>query len=170
MSWLNEPAEWSRAGGELSVGVEPGTDFWRTTHYGFVRDSGHFAYAELTGEASVRFRGEWAAQYDQAGLMLRVDAETWVKAGIERVDGRDWLSVVVTRGLSDWSQQPAPPPDADGFHTIRAIRSGDSVQLLAGDQPIRLAPLPPDVPVLAGAMCAAPEGPGFTAHFTDLTT
>jgi regulation of enolase protein 1 (concanavalin A-like superfamily) len=164
--WLNEPARWTGGLDALTVEVEPGTDFWRTTHYGFVRDNGHFAYVELEDLISVRFRGEWAAQYDQAGLMLRVDAETWIKAGIERADGRDWLSVVVTRGLSDWSQQPAPAPDADGWWTIRAVRDGDAVQLLAGDQPIRLAPLAPDATVLAGPMCAAPEGPGFTAHFT----
>ena len=168
LRWLNEPARWSGDAAALTMQAQPRTDFWRTTHYGFVRDSGHFAYAQLAREVSLRFRGEWAAQYDQAGLMLRVDAETWVKAGIERADGRDWLSVVVTRGVSDWSQQPAPAPDADGWHTIRAIRSGDAVQLLSGDQPIRLAPLPPDVSVLAGPMCAAPEGPGFTAHFADL--
>jgi uncharacterized protein len=163
--WLNEPKEWSGDASDLTVAVEPETDFWRTTHYGFVRDNGHLAYEVMGGEASVRFRGEWAAQYDQAGLMLRVDAETWIKAGIERADGRDWLSVVVTRGLSDWSQQPAPAPDGDGWWTIRAVREGDAVQLLAGDQPIRLAPLAPGATVLAGPMCAAPEGPGFTAHF-----
>jgi hypothetical protein len=165
VDWLNEPGRWSGDLDALTVDVEPRTDFWRTTHYGFVRDSGHFAYAEMGREASLRFRGDFDAQYDQAGLMLRVDADTWIKAGIERADGRDWLSVVVTRGLSDWSQQPAPAPDADGWWSIRAVRDGDAVQLLAGDQPIRLAPLPPDAKVLAGPMCAAPQGPGFTARF-----
>ena len=47
MRWLNEPASWSGSLDALTVQCEPGTDFWRTTHYGFVRDSGHFAYAEL---------------------------------------------------------------------------------------------------------------------------
>jgi regulation of enolase protein 1 (concanavalin A-like superfamily) len=163
--WLNEPARWSGDLDGLTVEVEPKTDFWRTTHYGFVRDSGHFAYEELDRELVLRFRGDFAAQYDQAGLMLRVDAENWIKAGIELADGRAWLSVVVTRGLSDWSQQPAPAPDGDGWWTVRAVRDGDAVQLLAGDQPIRLAPLPRDATVLAGPMCAAPEGPGFTARF-----
>ena len=37
---------------------------------------------------ALRFRGDFAAQYDQAGLMLRVDAEHWIKAGIEFADGR----------------------------------------------------------------------------------
>jgi uncharacterized protein len=165
MRWLNEPARWSGDLDALTVEAEHGTDFWRTTHYGFVRDSGHFAYESLAREITVRFRADFAAQYDQAGLMLRVDAETWIKAGLELADGREWLSVVVTRGLSDWSQQPAPPPDGDGWRSIRAVRDGDAVQLLYGDQPVRLAPLPPDATVLAGPMCAAPEGPGFTARF-----
>jgi regulation of enolase protein 1 (concanavalin A-like superfamily) len=163
MRWLNEPARWSGSLDALTVECEPGTDFWRTTHYGYDRDSGHFAFAELDSEVALRFRGDFAAQYDQAGLMLRVDASNWIKAGIELADGRAWLSVVVTRGLSDWSQQPAPEPDADGWWTVRAVRSGDAVQLLCDDQPIRLAPL--SGTVLAGPMCAAPEGPGFTARF-----
>ena len=163
MRWLNEPARWSGSLDALTVECEPGTDFWRTTHYGFVRDSGHFAFAELDSEVALRFRGDFAAQYDQAGLMLRVDESNWIKAGIELADGRAWLSVVVTRGLSDWSQQPAPEPDAEGFWTVRAVRDHDSVQVFCGDQPIRLAPLAGSV--LAGPMCAAPGGPGFTARF-----
>jgi regulation of enolase protein 1 (concanavalin A-like superfamily) len=166
--WLNEPVEWAHVGGELSVDVEPETDFWRTTHYGFIRDSGHFAFETLEDEVALRFRGDFAAQYDQAGLMLRVDAEHWIKAGIELADGRAWLSVVVTNGVSDWSRQPAPQPDADGWWDIHAVREGDAVQLSSGGLPIRLAPLPEGVPVVAGPMCAAPQGPGFTARFRNI--
>ena len=57
MSWLNEPADWSHTGDILTVRAEPETDFWRTTHYGFVRDSGHFL---ATGELGLRFRGDLA--------------------------------------------------------------------------------------------------------------
>jgi uncharacterized protein len=164
MRWLNEPAVWSGDASDLTVAVEPETDFWRTTHYGFVRDSGHFAD---TGQMAVRFRGDFAAQYDQAGLMLRIDGEHWIKAGLE-LDGQLWLSVVVTNGVSDWSQQPAPPPDADGWYDIRAVRDGDSVQILCGDQPVRLAPFP-EGELQSGPMCAAPKGPGFSARFRALS-
>lgn len=40
--WLNEPAHWSVQGDTLRIRTERATDFWRTTHYGFDRDSGHF--------------------------------------------------------------------------------------------------------------------------------
>jgi regulation of enolase protein 1 (concanavalin A-like superfamily) len=161
--WLNEPREWSGDASGLTVVAEPDTDFWRTTHYGFVRDSGHFAD---TGQLALRFKGDFAAQYDQAGLMLRVDAEHWIKCGIE-LDGELWLSVVVTNGVSDWSQQPAPAPDADGWYEIRAVRDHDSVQISCGGQPVRLAPFPGG-PCQSGPMCAAPKGPGFTARFRAL--
>jgi regulation of enolase protein 1 (concanavalin A-like superfamily) len=163
MRWLNEPSVWSGEASDLTVTAEPETDFWRTTHYGFVRDSGHFAD---TGQLGLRFRGDFAAQYDQAGLMLRIDAEHWIKAGLE-LDGQLWLSVVVTNGVSDWSQQPAPPPAADGWYDIRAVREGDSVQILCGAQPVRLAPFPQG-DVMSGPMCAAPKGPGFNARFRAL--
>lgn len=164
MRWLNEPRTWSGDASDLTVAVEPGTDFWRETHYGYTRDSGHLA---ATGRLGVRFRGDFAHQYDQAGLMLRLDGAHWIKAGLELADGRLWLSVVVTNGVSDWSQQPAPAPDADGWYAVRAVRGPDAVQILCGDQPVRLAPFAAG-DALIGPMCAAPEGSGFTARFRAL--
>ena len=41
MEWLNEPPAWEVRGETLIVTAGPQTDFWRTTHYGFVRDTGH---------------------------------------------------------------------------------------------------------------------------------
>jgi regulation of enolase protein 1 (concanavalin A-like superfamily) len=38
--WLNAPARWSEEAGLLTVTADPGTDFWRTTSYGYIRDSG----------------------------------------------------------------------------------------------------------------------------------
>ena len=41
MEWLNEPPAWEVRGDTLTVSAGPKTDFWRTTHSGFVRDNGH---------------------------------------------------------------------------------------------------------------------------------
>jgi regulation of enolase protein 1 (concanavalin A-like superfamily) len=43
MQWLNEPPVWQADDGRLHVVTGLKTDFWRVTHYGFVRDNGHLA-------------------------------------------------------------------------------------------------------------------------------
>ena len=50
MRWLNEPPAWSEDDGVLRVTTAPDTDFWRTTHYGFVRATGHFRHARVEGD------------------------------------------------------------------------------------------------------------------------
>ena len=40
--WLNEPERWTAQGDRLEMVTDRATDFWRETHYGFNRDSGHF--------------------------------------------------------------------------------------------------------------------------------
>ena len=46
MQWLNEPPVWQMNDDRLHVVTGPNTDFWRVTHYGFIRDNGHFYYDE----------------------------------------------------------------------------------------------------------------------------
>ena len=41
-TWLNVPSIWRLDSDRLFVETDLATDFWRETHYGFVRDSGHF--------------------------------------------------------------------------------------------------------------------------------
>jgi regulation of enolase protein 1 (concanavalin A-like superfamily) len=102
--WLNEPRQWSvDPAGELSMITDKGTDFWRETHYGFTRDSGHFLgfTTPAAFTAQLRIRGQYQKLYDQAGIMVRVDDRHWVKAGIELSDGRAMLSSVLTNEKSD---------------------------------------------------------------------
>ena len=173
MQWLNEPASWQRTGDVLRVSVDPGTDFWRTTGYGYVHDNGH-VYGELLPgdlDVSVRVRGSFASQYDQAGIMLRADEETWLKTGLEFFEGRPRLSTVLTAGWSSWMVADLPPGTDEV--TLRVSRRGDAVEVryAAGDGAAELAALvymPPDREMLAGIVCAAPEGNGFSVSFHDL--
>jgi regulation of enolase protein 1 (concanavalin A-like superfamily) len=173
MQWLNEPASWQRTGDVLRVNVDPGTDFWRTTGYGYVHDNGHVYGDLLPGDldVSVRVRGSFASQYDQAGIMLRADAETWLKTGLEFFEGRPRLSTVLTAGWSSWMVADLPPGTDEV--TLRVSRRGDAVEVryAAGDGAAELAALvfmPPDREMLAGIVCAAPEGNGFSVAFHDL--
>ncbi len=176
MEWLNEPASWSGEGAALEVEVEPDTDFWRRTHYGFIRDSGHFRFQRVRGDLELRadFRGNLTARYDQVGLMLRADPDTWVKFGVELVDGREWLSVVLTRGHSDWSRLVAPPAGEDGWRAMHARLTAGVVEIGAIGQggaviPMRMGYLGEPEEMAAGVMCAAPDGSGFRAEFRDVS-
>src|SRR5687768_7404991 len=39
MEWYNEPPGWEVTGERITIQVGAKTDFWRTTHYGFIRDT-----------------------------------------------------------------------------------------------------------------------------------
>jgi hypothetical protein len=105
MEWYNEPPFWQLQGDTLTITSEPKTDFWRKTHYGFIRDNGHFYHQQIQGDFTVEVKvtGQYAALYDQAGLMVRLDEANWLKCGIEFVDNVQQVSAVVTRDYSDHS-------------------------------------------------------------------
>ncbi len=171
--WLNPPATTAVDGDHLLVTAAEGSDLWQETGYGFRRDSGHALlgpFAEGTA-VEVSFLVDYDQLYDQAGVLVRVDERTWVKAGVEISDGAPQLGAVVTRESSDWSM--APVRDwagaevtvraswSSGALTLRARRSGEDRWRM-----LRLAPLPAGVTASAGPYCCAPERSGLTVRFT----
>ncbi|MFI6326339.1 DUF1349 domain-containing protein [Nonomuraea sp. NPDC050556] len=171
--WINPPRQWVADDG-LSLFCEPGTDLWRKTHYGYTYDTAHLFGRIVPGDfrLTVTLEGDYAEQYDQAGAVLRIDERTWIKAGVEYVDGGYTLSTVVTRERSDWSVVPLHSV-ADHV-TFDLERVGDAVTVrygLDGERPdhlLRLAHFPAEAPVFAGAMAAAPAGKGFTVRFNEV--
>ncbi|MFC8616917.1 DUF1349 domain-containing protein [Micromonospora purpureochromogenes] len=171
--WLREPVRVERAdAGDLLV--EPGaeSDFWRHTSYGFVHDDGPALLVPLPGGSAVEvsFRLDYGEQFDQAGVLVRMDERNWVKAGVEVSDGEPQLGAVVTREVSDWSV--APVPDWAGREvTVRVSRDGDALTVRArvDDEPwrlVRLAPLAPEAAASAGPFCCSPTRSGLTVRFT----
>ena len=172
LQWSHEPQNWSASGDTVTITSDPKTDYWRKTHYGFIRDNGHFYHRQVDGDfvADVTFRGEYVDQYDQAGLMVRVDEATWIKCGIEFVDGVQHISAVVTRDYSDWSVTPLPqnPPQT----WLRVVRQGSTIEVFyaldgANYAMIRTAFLSEASSARVGLMCASPDGDGFTVTFED---
>ncbi len=168
--WLHEPSHWAEANDTLTATVPPGTDYWRVTHYGFIHDNGPFRYQERAGnfEAKVRISAQYNELYHQAGLMIRIDETNWIKAGIEYVNGKQNLSVVVTREFSDWSILARS--DNPAFIWLRLQRFHDTVQVSYshdGEQwsMLRLAYFPPQVPAKIGMLMAAPGKEAFAVAF-----
>jgi regulation of enolase protein 1 (concanavalin A-like superfamily) len=170
MKWMNEP-EWSRvSGGQITVRSKSKTDFWRKTFYGYVTDNGHFFHLPVNGDFTfeARIGGKYHDQYDQAGIMVRLDAENWMKCGTELVDGVRHASVVFTREFSDWSTMNDLSSDSPVWW--RAVRKRDSLETLCSFdgqkyQSVRQGYVAPGRPAEVGIMCASPEGKGFEATF-----
>lgn len=174
MEWLNEPPSWEGDASRLHVRTGPDTDFWRETHYGFIRDNGHAYLTRVTGDfvATVEVEGHYRELYDQAGLMVRASPTDWLKAGIEFVDGAQLASVVVTRTYSDWSATPLEP--APERFAVRVTREGTAVSIDGSTDGgatwrfMRVAWLSEAAAWQVGPMCATPQGSGFDVVFHDL--
>ena len=170
MQWFNEPAQWTIQDHVLSMQVTPQSDYWRISHYGFTVDDAPFLYTLRGGEFEVKVKvsGDYRTRYDQAGLMLRIDHENYIKAGIEFVDGKYNLSAVVTHHTSDWSIIPLEKPVP--FVWIKAVRRLDAIEIFYSfdDQEhtlMRNAWMQDNHPIMVGLMGASPDGQGFEARF-----
>ncbi|MBI9097042.1 MAG: DUF1349 domain-containing protein [Spirochaetaceae bacterium] len=104
--WFNEP-EFTIEKNRLKVRSFPHTDFWQTTHYGFKRDNGHCLLTKVQKDFSMTVRTEFEPkkQYDQCGLIVRLNSENWIKISTEyESDKHSRLGSVVTNwGYSDWA-------------------------------------------------------------------
>lgn len=105
-SWFNEPT-YQIDDGCLILSTSPDTDFWQRTHYGFRRDNGHCLLQPTSYDFCLTVKTEFDGkmQYDQCGLMIRVDSENWIKTSAE-YEAANHLrlgSVVTNYGYSDWA-------------------------------------------------------------------
>ncbi|MDU0348628.1 DUF1349 domain-containing protein [Actinomyces sp. MRS3W] len=173
--WLNPPAAVEEKDGTLLVTAVEKSDAWRRTGYGFTVDTAHALLAPLAQDSAmeVDLTAAFTENFDQAGIMVRVDAENWVKAGVEFSDGACQLGAVVTAGSSDWSVGPVP--DWQGKRVrIRVSRKGDALTMRAGLiapdgtaalRMVRLLPFPEDAVAEAGPFLCAPSRAGLTVPF-----
>lgn len=174
MDWYNEAPTWNVNEASITIHAAPQTDFWRLSPTIFGGDNGHFYYQRQTGDfqADVEFSGEYAVTYDQAGLMVRIDEDNWIKCGIEFIDGKYHVSAVITRKFSDWSVTPlASNP---GSLWLRLKREGPVIEIYYAladlkYELLRQAYFSPEETLSVGLMCASPQGKGFATTFKGLT-
>jgi hypothetical protein len=171
MKWFNEPATWSVDGSHVVVRSDAHTDFWRVTGYGYVRDNAHIYGEALESDfdLTVRIRGEYAEQYDQAGVCVRVDERHWIKTGVELFNQRLRFSTVVTIDYSSWMFTDLPGDFA--ILNLSLARRGDAMEISysTDDRELAFASVvyvQPRAGAFAGVMCASPQGDGFTADFS----
>lgn len=178
LRWHGEPPRHYIDAGRGRLVLEPssGTDFWQRTHYGFRADNGHFLHLTVQGNFALTTAVSCfpVHQYDQAGLMLRVTPDCWLKTSVELEpeEPHDRLGAVVTNGgYSDWSTQPIGKDQGTLWFRIRAEATAVIVDSsLDGEhwEQIRMAHLgerTPTTPLQCGLYACSPKGAGFRAEF-----
>ncbi len=173
LKWHKEPAIWSIDQNQLQIFTDAPTDFWQRTHYGFRVDNGHFLRLELGGDFTIetRVHCDFRNQYDQAGLMIRISDQCWVKTAVEyEADEPNKLGVVVTNnGYSDWSTQDVDK--AFISYKLRITRNDSDYIAAYYDEvtsswiQMRLFHLFDRPVVEAGIYCCSPKKAGFSARF-----
>lgn len=173
-AWLNEPQDWSADVDTLHATTDLKSDFWRLTHYGFVRNSGHFLGFDSPPKftAELRVRANYHHLYDQAGIMLRASDTQWLKTGVEFTDGHPMLSAVVTDGFSDWSVT-LPQGDVSDLR-IRVTFARQAVRIQTSFDGkfwplLRLAPFRVEGPLQAGPTLCTPERAGLRVVFSEFS-
>jgi regulation of enolase protein 1 (concanavalin A-like superfamily) len=106
----------------------------------------------------------------QAGIMVRLDERTWIKAGIEKSGGQCQLSSVLTLDQSDWATGTYGG-DASDFWMRATVSDGAiRIQVLADGKRwplVRLAPFPKEASYVVGPMCCTPERAGLEVEFSE---
>jgi regulation of enolase protein 1 (concanavalin A-like superfamily) len=178
LTWFCEPPRWSVNVAERNLRVEPAaqTDFWQKTHYGFEADNGHFLFVPVVGDfvltTHVRFHP--VHQYDQAGLMIRLSPNCWLKTSVEyEPHEQNRLGAVVTNaGYSDWSTQGFPDDRREVWLRIRREATDYLVESAEDGRrwtQLRMARLLDDrdgESVAAGLYACSPQKSGFVAEFS----
>lgn len=172
MSWLNEPKKWHIDRERLIVESTPKADFYRLPNW--TVNNGNFFHLSASGDFkfSARISGEYIAKYDQAGLMVRLNDENWLKCGSEFVDGKRLASTVITRTFSDWATMPDLSQDAPVWwqvvrwkESLKALCSIDGKTFIT----VREGYFPAAESLQVGLLCCSLEGMGTKASFESLS-
>ena len=193
LKWLNPPDD---DGIELSPGIglkitpNPKTDYWLKdfrvppAH----RVSGHALLYTVPAQLNewvfnTTFTLEGKVLYDQAGIMVYINEQVWLKSGIEYVSGQPRMSCVVTNDMSDWnyfkwhtSENVSIRATCQRYPTACEIlveyKNKDGDWVFLREAALRLGS--PDEAVQVGLMCCAPmkekkSDPGMNVVYKNLT-
>ena len=88
--------------------TKPNTDLWQRTYYGFQNDNAPFAQIKIDEKYfsfTVKVKYFSKRRFDQAGVILYLDSDNWLKASVEYENENIQRlgSVVTNNGFSDWA-------------------------------------------------------------------
>ncbi len=174
--WLNKP-EFAFNNNKLTVTTSGETDFWQRTYYGFSRDNGHAMLTSISSnfKMTVKTSFNYHSQYDQCGILLRIDGLNWIKISAEREDSERCRlgSVITNLGYSDWATTDIDSHICEMWYRIEC-RDNDFIIENSPDGTIwsqmRISHLHSrQRPINAGIYACSPKEGGFIAEFSELS-
>lgn len=170
-NWYNEPENVVFGNDELKVVAQTKTDFWQSRHHNFAKDDGHLFYCERPDNFTCLIKWSFAElnHFNQAGLMIRFDAQNWFKISAVSPDSKSFeVATFTTRdGYTDWAETPLDRKINTIWYQLR--RFGDDYAVsysLDGENFINLRRfyLPSQgQKAMVGAYICAPQDKSFAA-------
>ena len=108
MEWIRAPKEFTLSEDRVELITEPHTDLWQRTYYHFRNDNApvlQLRTEEKYFSFVVKVAFDTKIRYDQAGIVMYLDSDNWLKASIEYENDHIQRlgSVVTNKGYSDWA-------------------------------------------------------------------
>lgn len=174
--WYNEPENVVFGSNELKVIAKSRTDFWQSRCHNFSKDDGHFFYTAQTGGFTclVKWRLGNIRNYNQCGLMLRLDNHNWFKVSVmSENENLCEIGHCLTRdGDSDWANVPVfEKVDSLWYKIVRYQDDYIAFYSLDGENFVRLRrfSMPCTLPqIQIGAYICAPQDSDFAAFLEEI--
>lgn len=107
----------------LEFVTQPNTDLWQNTYYNFQHDNAPFVQIKISEKYfsfTVKVKYFSKRRFDQAGIILYLDSENWLKASVEyeNENFQRLGSVVTNNGFSDWATVDIPSEVKEMYYRL----------------------------------------------------
>lgn len=122
LSYYNSP-NISIKDNTLEFVTQPNTDLWQNTYYNFQHDNAPFVQMKISEKYfsfTVKVKYFSKRRFDQAGIILYLDSENWLKASVEYENEKFQRlgSVVTNNGFSDWATVDIPSDVKEMYYRL----------------------------------------------------
>lgn len=175
-SWRGQAPDWQMTDQTITITSRPHTDLWQRTYYHFQNDNAPLLMMtsqETYFSFSFKVTFDSKHRFDQAGLVLYLDSDNWLKAAseYENEDFQHLGSVVTNGGYSDWATAAIPSHHRTIYY--RLSRRGQDFRIESSFDGQNFSQMrichmaAAKASINFGIYAASPEDSSFDAIFSD---
>ncbi len=175
LTWNKNPLPVVIQDGTVQITTVPKIDLWQKTFGGFAADNAP-AFQVPTSEPCFTFTVKasftGSGMYDQCGLIVYQDADTWLKASMECGGEVKYLgSVATNHGFSDWATTEVSADITTMWYRLTRKKSDFLIECSSDGKYYHLMRMLHmwncDSTINVGIYACSPQDSSFTATFSD---